>query len=164
MCEDEIVGAEAMHDLHRILLSSEVRDMTDEVSRMFDDLERTWTSGRRIPAGHCTPALDVQETAATLEVVIDLPGVSPDQVRVLIKNGVLVVAGAKPSPYPSERGDATFHLVERGFGRFARAVRLDGAFDGGRATAVLHAGELRVVVPRIDDRRGQEIDVPVTTA
>jgi HSP20 family protein len=153
-----------MHDFHRILLSSEVRDLTDEVGRLFEDLERTAVSPRRIPAGHCTPALDVQDTVEALEVVVDLPGVTPESVRVLLKNAVLVVAGEKPSPYPAERGDATFHLVERGFGRFARAVQLDGAFDGGRVRAVLSGGELRVIIPKLDDRRGKEILVSIATA
>jgi len=153
-----------MHDFHRILLSSEVRDLTDEVGRLFDDLDRMAGAPRRTPAGHCTPALDVQESAEALEVVVDVPGVSADRVRVLLKNGVLVIAGEKPSPYPGGRGDATFHLVERGFGRFARAVRLEGAFDGGGTRATLRGGELHVVVPKMEDRRGQEILVPIATA
>jgi len=152
-----------MHDFHRILLSSEVRDLTDEVASLFDDLDRA-TGARRMPTGHCTPALDVQETSEALEVVLDLPGVPADRVRVLLKNGVLVIAGEKTSPYPGGRGDATFHLVERGFGRFARAVRLAGAFDGSRTRAVLQGGELRVIVPKIEDRRGREILVPIATA
>jgi HSP20 family protein len=153
-----------MHDFHRILLSSEVRDLTDEVAGLFDELERESGAPRRLTAGHCTPALDVQETTEAIEVVVDLPGVSPAHVRVMLKNGVLVIVGDKPSPYPGGRGDTTFHLVERGFGRFARAVRLGGAFDGGRAQAVLDGGELRVSVPRVEERRGQEIRVPVTIA
>jgi hypothetical protein len=34
-------------------------------------------------------------------------------------------------------------------------VRLSGAFDAGRARATLSAGELRIVLPKIHDRRGQ---------
>ncbi len=153
-----------MHDFHRILLSSEVRDLTDEVGRLFEDLERNSGATRRAPADLWTPVLDVQDTGEALEVVVDLPGVAAQSVRVLLKNGMLVVAGEKASPYPAERGDATFHLVERGFGRFARAVRLDGAFDGGRTRAILEGGELRVIVPRVDERRGQEIHVPIVGA
>ena len=153
-----------MHDFHRILLSSEVRDLTDEVGRLFEDLERNSGAARRAPAGLCTQVLDVKDTSEALEVVIDLPGIAAESVRVLLKNGMLVVAGEKASPYPAERGDATFHLVERGFGRFARAVRLDGAFDGGRTRAILEGGELRVIVPRVDERRGQEIRVQIVGA
>jgi HSP20 family protein len=153
-----------MQDIHRILLSSEVRDLADEVGRLFEDLDRALGSSRRTPVGHCTPALDVQESEDAVEVVVDLPGVAPEGVRVLIKNAVLVVAGEKPWPYPAGRGDATFHLVERSFGRFARAVKLDGAVDAGRARAVLSAGELRVRIPRLDERRGRDILVPVSAA
>jgi HSP20 family protein len=152
-----------MHDFQRLLLSSEVRDLADEVARLFEDLDRQSARGR-LPSGHCTPAIDVQETVSALEVVMDLPGAAPDEVRILLKNGTLVLVGEKRSPYQAGRGDTTFHLVERGFGRFARAVRLTGAFDGGRARAVLKGGELRVVVPRLDERRGEEIHVPVASA
>jgi HSP20 family protein len=152
-----------MHDFHRILLSSEVRDMTDEVASLFDALDRA-EGARRNPTGYCTPALDVQETSESLEVVLDLPGVPADRVRIMLKNAVLLIAGEKPSPYPGSRGDATFHLVERGFGRFARAVKLSSAFDGSRARAVLQGGELRIIVPKIEDRRGREILVPIATA
>jgi HSP20 family molecular chaperone IbpA len=55
-----------------------------------------------------------------------------------------------------------FHLAERTFGRFARAITLSGAFDAGRATASLAGGELRVVLPRIEERRGRDIAIEVT--
>ena len=152
-----------MRDFHRILLSSEVRELNHEVARLFEELERSRQGETHGPHGHCTPGLDVLQTDAAVEVVMDLPGVSADRVRILLKGGVLVMVGEKCSPYPAERSDATFHLVERGFGRFARAVHLDGAIDGGAARATLRAGELRVVVPKIADRRGQEINVPVTS-
>jgi HSP20 family protein len=153
-----------MHDIHRILLSSEVRDVTDEVSRLFEDLDRSLGASLQTPVGHCTPVLDVQEGLDALEVVVDLPGVTPESVRVLIKNAILVVAGEKPWPHAAGRGDATFHLVERAFGRFARVVKLDGAIDAGRARAVLGGGELRVTIPKLDERRGTDILVPVAAA
>jgi HSP20 family molecular chaperone IbpA len=57
---------------------------------------------------------------------------------------------------------AAFHLAERTFGRFARAVRISGAFDAGRATATLVEGELRVILPRIEERRGHDIRIEIT--
>jgi HSP20 family protein len=152
-----------VRDFHRILLSSEVRELSDEVSRLFEDLDKT-RAGAQPSHGHCAPPLDVLQTESTVEVVADLPGVAADRLRIMLKNGVLILVGEKPSPYTAERPDGSFHLVERGFGRFARAVHLEGAIDGGAARAVLAAGELRVVVPKIVERRGQEISVPVTTS
>jgi HSP20 family molecular chaperone IbpA len=42
-------------------------------------------------------------------------------------------------------------------------VRLTGAFDAARAVATLRAGELRVTLPRIEERRGREHRIPVRT-
>jgi HSP20 family molecular chaperone IbpA len=76
---------------------------------------------------------------------------------------MILVAGTKV-PKACAHGDATFQLAERCFGRFARAVRLAGAFDAGRANASLVAGELRIVLPRIEERRGRDIRIPVNAA
>jgi HSP20 family molecular chaperone IbpA len=53
--------------------------------------------------------------------------------------------------------------VERDFGRFARAVRVHVAIDAAGASATLRDGELRVRLPKIEDRRGKGIMVPVST-
>ena len=151
-----------MRDFDRIMLTSEVQDLREEVGRLFEDLDRT-SAGRPQPPGHCTPALDVVEGEAKVEVVVDLPGVPADRVRVLLKDARLLIVGEKCSPYVGEQRSASFQLVERGFGRFARAVGLGGAFDAGAARAIFDGGELRITVPRIAERRGQEFPVPVVT-
>jgi HSP20 family protein len=151
-----------MPDFHRLMLSAEVRELSVEVSRLFDELERALPGRRHLAPGTCSPLLDVLETESAVELVMDLGGVEPEAVRVLIKGGVLLVVGEKIPCDQADRADATFHLVERGFGRFARAVRLADAVDARRARAHLRSGELRIVVPKIVERRGEDIAVPVT--
>ena len=153
-----------MRDIQSLLLSSEVGDLAEEIARLFEDLDRNVRGPRAAPTGTCTPTLDVIETDTAVEIVVDLPGVSAREIRVLIKSGVVVIAGEKHSLGPAKGADASFHLVERGFGRFARAVRLSGAVDAGRSDATLENGELRVVIPKIAERRGREIHVPVHDA
>jgi HSP20 family protein len=148
-----------MRELHRLLVTSESRDLADEIARLFDDIARSL--GRHVAAGETMPALDVVETDAAVEIHVDLPGVEANALRVLIKNGVVFIAGEKLPHDASERSESNFHLVERGFGRFARAVRLTGAFDAARARATLQEGELRIEIPKIDERRGREIPVTV---
>ena len=145
--------------LHNIL-PAEVGELTEEVRRLFEELEPRLGGGRRAPAGECIPAIDVLETDEAIDVIVDLPGVSAASVRLIVKGGILVIAGEK-APDHGDRGQSNFHLVERGFGRFARAVRLSGAFDAARARAVLKAGELRLTIPKIDERRGQQIQIPI---
>lgn len=139
----------------------EAEDLGDEVARLFEDLDRARPLDRRLLPGAFSPTLDAVETCDAVEIVVDVPGVPPDDLRVLVKGNVVIIAGGKLPPNPCERARASFHLVERDFGRFARAVRLSGAFDAVGASATLGGGELRVRVPRLDERRGQGVRVPV---
>ena len=111
-------------------------------------------------AAECSPPLDVVETGNTLEILVDLPGVSASSLEIVFADNVLLIAGEK-LPAACEHADAGFHMAERAFGRFARAIELEGAFDAGRAAATLTHGELRIVLPRIEERRGARMRIPV---
>ena len=112
-------------------------------------------------AAECTPPLDIIETEAAIEAILDIPGVPRSSVEIVFSRNVLLVTGQK-LPAGCEHRDAAFHIAERSFGRFARAIGVDGAFDAGRATATLTDGELRIVLPRLAERRGGEIRIPIT--
>jgi HSP20 family protein len=140
------------------LVPPELGDLTDDVRRIFRELDRR---GPTAVAGQCTPALDVWETDEAVEVLMDLPGVSVDAVRVVLKGQVVLIAGEK-APDSEGRTAGDFHLVERGFGRFARGIRVAAAFDGSRARASIAAGELRIVLPKIHDRRGRPQTIAVS--
>jgi HSP20 family protein len=145
--------------VHAVVLPSEVGEFADEVRAVFLELGRTF--GVESLAGECSPPVDVFETDETVEMTVDLPGVDPTAVRVLTKGDAVLVVGEKAAR--RGRSDSSFHLVERGFGRFARAVRLGRACDASRAHATLRNGELRITIPKIADRRGRTIAVPITS-
>ena len=144
--------------MHSVVVPSEVGDFAEEVRRIFLELGRTF--GAESLAGECSPALDVFETDDTIEVAVDLPGVEPVAVRVLMKGDALLIVGEK-TPRRG-RVESSFHLVERGFGRFARSVRLGRACDPTKARARLADGELRISIPKMADQRGRTIQISVT--
>jgi len=142
----------------RIYLEHE--DMGDQWRRLVDLLEGKAQGA--LPPGEFAPPVDVVETPDAVEIVADLPGLATDQIHILFARGQLTIAGLK-RPTVCRHADAAFHLAERAFGRFARTIRLAGAVDVGRARATLEAGELRVVIPRIAERRGGAITVRIET-
>ena len=143
------------------LPTTESRELVDDLRQVFADLAATLGPAQRAYSGEYHPSLDVVETAQAIEIVVDVAGVPAEAVRVLFRGDVLIVAGEKaPPPTASE---PNFHLLERGFGRFARAVRLSGAFEIGQAQAKLAAGELTIILPKRVDRRGQVQKIPVAT-
>jgi HSP20 family protein len=143
--------------IQAVVVPSETTEFNEDLRRMFRELDH---SGGGVLSGECSPPVDVYETDGTLEITVDLPGIDPAFVRVIAKGDAIVIAGEK-APRRA-RGDSTFHLVERGYGRFARAVRLTTACDPGRAQATVVNGELRISLPKQIERRGRTIHIPVT--
>jgi HSP20 family protein len=140
-----------------IAIPSELGDFSDEVRRAFFELGRAF--GAESLAGECSPAVDVYETDDALEITVDLPGVTPAAVRLIAKGGSVLIVGEKPAR--RAHGDSSFHLVERGYGRFARVVRLSQACNTSAARATLTNGELRITVPKVAERRGRTIQIPI---
>ena len=103
-----------------VALPAEVGEFADDVQQIFRELGRAF--GPESLIGECAPALDVYETDDKLEIAMDLPGVDAMAVRIVIRGSAVLIAGEKPAR--RGQGDSNFHLVERGFGRFVRLVRL----------------------------------------
>jgi len=133
--------------------ATESRELTDDIRALFEELASSLPHEQRAYSGECHPVLDVYETEDAVQVIVDVSGVPAEAIRILFRDGVVLIAGEKaPSQTPAGN---TFHLVEREFGRFARAVRVGGAFNVAAATATLRDGELRVELPKMVERRGQ---------
>ncbi len=146
------------HRVHAIAIPSEFEDFADEIRHVFQELGRAFSS--ESIAGECSPPIDVYETDDTLEVVAELPGVDPALVHVVAKGDGLLIAGDKAARRTA--GESSFHLVERGYGRFARVIRLSRPCNPALARATIAHGELRISIPKIDEGRGRRIPVSIT--
>jgi HSP20 family protein len=142
-------------------LNQDALDLADDARRLLQELDRDVPGASTLTA-ECRPTIDVLETADALEIVVDVPGVPAESLRVAIRRETLLVVGAKLTPAADP--ETRYHLAERSYGRFARAVRLTGAIDATQASARVTTGELRVVLPRLADRRGSVLMIPVERA
>jgi HSP20 family molecular chaperone IbpA len=78
---------------------------------------------RAIPAWEAP--CDILETDEALTILIALPGVEPDQIKVTLSAGVLIVSGERP--LPREVRDAKIHRLEIPHGHFQRRIELPPA-------------------------------------
>lgn len=145
-----------------MLPTSEVAELGDDIRRLFEELSESLSGARRAYSGECRPALDVLEHDTAVEVVVEATGIPAAALRILFRGGVLLIVGEKAPR--AGTGEGTVHLLEREFGRFARAVRLSGAFDLANAEATLRDGELTVRLPKREDRRGSPHHIAITQA
>jgi HSP20 family protein len=118
-------------------------DLHQQVDELFDELVyRPWAiSGR----SGWRPLLDFHETADAYLVVIDLPGVAPEDVRILVGERDLAVAGQRPISPPE---GVLSQRCERPSGAFERTLKLPQAVEPQRARAEYHHGICRIYLPK----------------
>jgi HSP20 family protein len=128
------------------VLQREVHQLLDRLA----DLDRADP-----PAdGEWMPSADVYECRGKLTIVVEVPGMAPESLRVTFRDRHLVVNGERRERRPAA-GAASFLCMERPQGRFTRFVALDVPVDVRAAEARLAGGLLTVTVPRLKDRRGR---------
>jgi len=79
-----------------------------------------------------------------LHLLLELPGIDPEAVRIVAVGTTLVVSGVRDRPHPSA---ARYHQVEIEYGPFERRIELAEDVDAEAAAASYEAGMLRVEVP-----------------
>ena len=101
------------------------------------------------------PPVDLFETPDHYEVIAEVPGLSRDDVRVQVQNGILTIEGERSSTcLPCEQ----HHRVERGHGKFTRSFRLHEPIDSTAVSADLQDGVLIIkVLKRPPEQRRIEV-------
>jgi HSP20 family protein len=129
-----------------------------EITRLQSELNRLFASilegSRATLAAAATwdPSADILENASEILVVMEVPGVAPEDLFVGVRRGVVVVRGTKR---PAERpADSTkFLCMERYFGEFEKTIALPAPVNLREAVATLRAGVLTIRFPRVVDQR-----------
>ena len=111
-------------------------------------------------AGEWFPPTDVFECRGNLVVTVEVPGLTPEQLKVTFRQRRLVVIGERRERKPPA-GEGVFLCLERPQGRFVRTIPLDLALEVQKAEARLECGVLTITIPRLKDRRGRETLIPI---
>lgn len=121
--------------------------------RLMDDLfGRVLGNGTRVMG--FVPRLDVRETEDEYLVLVDLPGIAPEDVLVEHHDQVLTISGSRA---PVEVGEA--RRTERPSGSFSRRLTLPKGADSDGIVADYRAGVLEVRIPKRADTRPKRIAI-----
>jgi HSP20 family protein len=139
----------------------EILQLQEEVNRIFAEV---LSHLKRGASGEYTynPCLDVVETADRIMIILEAPGVAPENVSVHLTGRWVIIEGEKPAP-PAE-GSPRFLCLERAHGKFYKAVPLLVPFNRQEGRAVLENGFLKVVFPKVPERRKRTITLNVERA
>jgi HSP20 family protein len=125
----------------------DVDKLQEEIEELFADL---WQVPRFAGARHgFRPNVDCFHTDEphSLTVVVELPGVDPQSVRVVAGERVLMIAGERKRPRVSGR---VYQQMEIEYGPFERRVRLVEDVDPDNAQARFGNGVLTVELPVVE--------------
>jgi len=92
------------------------------------------------------PAIEVRETSEEYLVLVDLPGVTPEEVNVYVENQTVVVHGKRSSQRRGQAGAMIY--TERTEGEFVRRIPLPSVVEGSLLQASFAEGLLFVRLPK----------------
>lgn len=135
----------------------DVDRLHDEITDLFAEL---WQVGPRFLSRHgFRPQIDAFRTSdpPRLTIVVELPGVDPGAVRLVVDDRTLIVSGERPRPRIFGQ---SWLQMEIEYGPFQRAVMIPEGVDPSRAAADYADGLLRIVMPVVEQRTGP-LKVPI---
>jgi len=136
-----------------------------DVSREIDRMVNTfWGDFGRNGSGHPSawrPSVDVKENEDGYVVSADVPGLSREDVKVTLKDGVLTIEGGKQHE-SDEKADNGAHWTERHSGKFSRSFRVPDDVDADKVSAACKDGVLNVTLPKAEVAKPKEIEVKVS--
>jgi HSP20 family protein len=135
-----------------------------EVSRLRSEMDRLWDDyfgpGRRAlrPMEEAwLPAVDVSETADKITVKAEIPGMEAKDIEISMVGDTLTIKGEKKAEH--EEKEENYHMIERSYGSFSRAMKLPGMVDADKVKATYKNGVLIVVLPKKEEVKPKAIEI-----
>jgi HSP20 family protein len=118
-----------------------------EVQKTFEDFSQR-TPFARFSSDTLSPKIDVAESKDAIVVTAELPGVEEKDIDVTLSDDVLTIRGEKRTERDKEDKDKNWHVVERSYGSFSRAIPLPFDADPAKVEAKFDKGVLHIHLPK----------------
>ncbi|MES1983205.1 MAG: Hsp20/alpha crystallin family protein [Pseudomonadota bacterium] len=100
---------------------------------------------------------EVEETEKEIVVRMEVPGIDKENCNITIEGNTLYLKGEKR--YERVTQDSTFHVTERAYGSFQRAIPLPSNVDPDQAEANYKNGVLTIRLPKVGGAQSRTIKV-----
>ena len=136
---------------------SEFRNVQDELSTFLKSALRN-DEGL---VGNWNPRVDIAETADSIVLEADLPGMKPGDFELSVENFTLTLKGSRNFEKKTE--GENYHRVERSYGSFSRTFSLPSTVDLETVNAEFNDGVLKVTLQKREEVKPRQIKVSVKT-
>jgi HSP20 family protein len=141
--------------------------LEQDMERMFNDFWRRpflglWDSDRWWPGrtlGLQMPAVDVYEEKDDVVVKAEIPGLSKEEIEVMLTDSTLTIKGEKKKE--EETKEKNYYCSERSSGSFSRHLELPAEVKTDQAKASFKDGILEIRLPKTEEAKKKAVKVKV---
>jgi HSP20 family protein len=126
-----------------------------DIDRLFDEFARSPLAGQA--QVNLVPSIDVSEADNEIVISAEMPGLERGDIEISIEDDVLTIRGEKK--VEQEKDDKNYHVSERVYGVFYRALQLPPGVDTSKIQATMSNGVLKVAIPKPAKAEPQKIEV-----
>jgi len=101
------------------------------------------------------PKVDVIDDENSIRLIVELPGVKKEDVKILFENGLLTLSGEKKNDFETNEGIKVLRN-ERLFGEFERKFKLSEDIDPDKITAKFENGLLNISIGKLVREKPKE--------
>lgn len=105
------------------------------------------------------PAISFSETAEVFTLRIEIPGIDPDSIELVLTNGELTIRGTKPE-YTLGEGDV-WHTHETTWGTFERTFTFNTPLANDGITAESKFGILTITIAKAPEAVARRIPITI---
>ncbi|WP_296428387.1 Hsp20/alpha crystallin family protein [Yoonia sp.] len=136
-----------------------------DINHVFEDfwrkVENGWNGSDNV-VGMFGPSTDVTETDKGVDVSIELPGMTEDDIDISLSGNAMTIRGEKKIEHEEQRKG--IYMSERHYGAFYRTVPLPAGVDPDKAEAKFKNGVLTVSLPKTKEALANIKRIPVKAA
>jgi HSP20 family protein len=101
------------------------------------------------------PKVDLIEDKNSVNIIAELPGVSKEDVKIVLEDGVLTLSGEKKNDL-DEKDEVNVHSNERTFGKFERKFELPENINPDEVKANFNNGLLKISIAKLVPQEPKE--------
>ena len=132
----------------------------EEASRRFNEFANEIQKGATFEFGGYAPRTDIYEDANNYYLIVEVPGIAKEDIKITInEDGLLVIKGKS---LPNEKHEnVTLLRSERSFGEFTRAFTLPDNLDKSNIAAKVNDGVLLLTIKKMTPPAAKEIEIGI---
>jgi HSP20 family protein len=129
--------------------------MMDDMDRAFGD----FGSSREEGMSTWVPPIEVSQRDGKYVVHAELPGIKPEDVKVELTDGALVVQGERKHEHEENQGGV--RRSERSYGQFYRSIPVPEEIDPEQVNAKFENGVLEITIPLPQQQQNRNRQIPI---